>query len=123
MPKLFGVDIAAIIDSAMSGGLLDATLHQTTPGTRTPGDPTGGTNPTTVDAACKGMVDDYADGEIDGTLVLVGDRKVLLIGNSIAGLLVPQPQDGVTIEGERYTVIRVKRDPAAATYLCQGRKA
>lgn len=122
MPKLFGVDIAAIIDSAMSGGLLDATLHSVTPGTRTPGDPTSGTQPTEVARSCKGMVDDYTDGQIDGMLVQVGDRIVLLIGNSIDGLAVPEPGDGVTIEGVRYFVVRVKRDPAAATYVCQARK-
>lgn len=121
MPKLFGVDIAAIIDGAMSSGLLPATLHSVTPGVRTPGDPTAGTNPTTADLACRGIQDDYNTNEIDGTLVRVGDRKILLIGNSIVGLVVPKPSDQITIEGTRYTVIRVERDPASATYLCQGR--
>ncbi len=121
--KLFGVDIAAIVDGAMSSGLLPATLHHTTPGVRTPGDPTAGTNPTTTDHACRGIADDYRDAEIDGTVVLANDRKVLLIGNSIVGLVVPEQNDGVTIEGVRYTIINIKRDPAAATYLCQARKA
>ncbi len=121
MANLFGVDIAGIIDGAMSSGLLPATLHSIAIGTRTAGDPTAGTNPTTTDHACRGIQDDYNENEIDGDLVRVGDRKILLIGNSIAELVVPKPNDEVTIEGRRYTVVRVKRDPAAATYLCQGR--
>lgn len=118
---LFGVDIASIVDGAISPGLLPATLHSITPGTRTPGDPTAGTNPTTTDHAGRGIIDDYDEKEIDGDVIRVGDRKILLIGNSIAGLTVPKPNDEVTIEGRRYTAVRVKRDPAAATYTIQAR--
>ena len=121
--RLFGVDIAGIVDKAISSGLLPATLHHTTPGTRTPGDPTAGVNSTELPYACRGIADDYSDHSIDGTIILVGDRKILLIGNSIAGGIVPQQNDGITIEGVRYTIINIKRDPAAATYLCQGRTA
>ena len=122
--KLFGIDIAGLIHANISPGLLDATLHHTTPGTRTPGDPTAGINSTSVDYPCKGIADDYRDAEVDGTIVQMNDRKILLTGNSISGgAVVPEQTDGITIEGVRYTIINIKRDPAAATYLCQSRKA
>ncbi len=120
MPKLFGVDIAGIVHGAMSSGLLPATLHHVIPGTRGV-DLTAGTNPTETTHAARGFIDDYDDKQFVGDLIIVGDRRVLLIGNSISPAVVPQPGDGVTIEGVRYKVIRVQRDPAAATYTMQVR--
>jgi hypothetical protein len=123
-PNLFGLDIAGIVESAISaaGGLLPATLIVVTPGTRTPGSVSAGTNPTSTDYACKGLVSDYAVGQIDNTLVQQGDRKVLLIARSIGGGAVePKPSDRVTIESRTYTVIAVTRDAAAAAYHLQVR--
>ncbi len=119
MPDLFGIDIQGLIWDNMADGLLDATLHVQTPGVRTPGDPTAGMNPTFADEAAKGFIDVYRERQIDGTIVKTGDRKVLLLGQ---GLTPPKPADDVTIEGERYHIINVMRDPAAATYECQSRK-
>lgn len=121
MPKLFGVDIAGEINKGMGSGLLDATLTKVTPGTRTGGSLTGGTNPTTTTHAAKGFIDDYQDTQIDGTIIQDGDRMVVLLGASIADSAIPTPGDRVTIEGSEFNIVRVKRDPAAATYTCQVR--
>ena len=121
MPKLFGVDIAKEINKGLGPGLLDATLTKVTPGARTPGSLTAGTNPTTTTHAAKGFLDDYKDFQVDGTVVVRGDRIVVLLGASIAGSQVPAPGDRVTIESEEFNIINVKRDPAAATYACQAR--
>jgi hypothetical protein len=120
--KLFGVDIAGIIHGAMSSGLLPATLTHRTPGVRG-ADSTAGTQPNETTHTCRGFIDDYKKGEVDGTLVLVGDKKILLIGDSISPAVVPEPGDAITIEGEDYRITNpVERDPAAATYVCQGRR-
>jgi len=118
----FGIDLAAQLASGLGPSLLPATLTRVTPGIRTPGALTGGTNPTTASYPCRGFTDDYQAAEIDGELVHVGDRKVLLLGKTIGGgAVVPQPNDRVTIEGATFTLIRVTRDPAAATFVCQAR--
>jgi hypothetical protein len=121
MTTLFGVDIAAAIGAATAGQLLPATLTRVTPGARTPGSLTAGTNPTTQTRTCEGIIEDYDDGQIDGTLVQDGDRRVLLIAASIQEGAIPEPGDQITIEGQTLTVVRVRRDPAAASYTCQVR--
>ena len=120
--NLFGVNISGIINDVISPAVLDATLIQITPGTRTPGDITDGTNPTTANFAAKGFIDTYDDDQIDGTNVQVGDRKIILIGDSIESLTVPGTGDQITIEGETWRVVNVMRDPDAATYECQARQ-
>lgn len=120
MPNLFGIDIAGIIAQEIGPGVLDATLIVVTPGTRSTNS-TAGTNPTTVSISGKGFIEDYEDNQIDGTLVKKGDRRITLIANTFAGLPVPKSNDKIEIENATYTIQRVKRDPAAATYTCQSR--
>lgn len=123
MPDLFGLDIAGIVASAIdsAGGLLAVTLTKMTPGTRNPLDPTAGTNPTSTPYTCEGVISDYANRQIDGTLVKTGDRQVLILGATLPAGIVPGPNDHVTIEGLPYDVVRVTRDPAAAAYTLQVR--
>lgn len=120
--KLFGVDIAGLVQSNVAPGLLDLTLVKVTPGTRTPGSLTGGTNPTESSTAGKGIAEDYDERQIDGAEVRRGDRRVLIVGNSLsAGSVIPEQGDKITIEGATYEIVRIERDPAAATYTCQVR--
>lgn len=124
MPKILGVDIAGIAAKALGSKLLPVTLTVVTPGTRNTADLTAGTGPTTVDYACRGLIEDYKAGAVDGTQIQFGDRKVLILGKTInAGNTAPKPGDRVTIEGRTYTIVPkgVGRDPAAATYSCQVR--
>lgn len=124
MPRLFNVDIAGIVHRSMSAGLLPATLTKRTIGTRTPGDLTSGTNPTTTTYAARGVVTDYTDGEMQNSPVRIGARRILLIAKSIAGGAAPVPGDSVTIEGSTYKIDDrgVVRDPASASYECRARK-
>ena len=118
---LFGVDIAAIVASAIGPGVLDATLNSIVAGTRTPGSLTSGTQPTTTSYACKGFMDSKNRKERGGQLVDNGDVIIFLIGNTISGgSVVPKLGDTVTIESRTYRVGNLDRDPAAATYelLC-----
>ena len=118
---LFGVDIAAIVASAIGPGVLDATLNSITEGTRTPGSLTSGTQPTTASYACKGFMDSKNRRERSGQLVDDGDVIIMLIGNTIsAGAIVPKLGDTITIESRTYRIGNLDRDPAAAIYelLC-----
>ena len=123
MPKLFGIDIAKIVNDEIqkAGGVLDATLIKVTPGKRSASDPTGGVKPTNQPRRAKGFIADYNKRQIDGTIVQSGDRMVILLGASIQGNAIPEPADRIEIEDASYQVVRVKRDPAAATYTCQVR--
>ncbi len=119
--ELFGEDIAKIVYDNMKGQLLDATLTKVTPGTRTPGNLTEGTNPTETPKTAEGFIDSQNRRNVGGALVKDGDIIIVLIGNSIEDLTIPAVNDKVTIEGSTYRVKAVDRDPAAATYALLAR--
>lgn len=116
---LFGVDISGLIRDNIGPGVLDATLTKFTSGTRTSGQLTGGTNPTSVAYACKGFIDSQANRQFNGSLVSDGRVNIILIGDTInGGASEPEQDDHITIEGATYVVQVVDRDPAAAAYTC-----
>lgn len=116
--KLFGVNISKLIKDSVGPGVLNATLTVVTPASRTAGDLTDGTNPTTTDYDCKGFIDSKEKRRSSGTLVEDGDEVIVLIGDTIGA--VPKVGDRITIEGKTYTIKQLDRDPAAATYTCIG---
>jgi len=124
--KLAGIDVSGIINEEIGNKVLtdaaahDAILHIVAGGART-GNLTGGTNPSETDKTCKGFIDSKDHERIGGTLVEDGDVVVVLIGDSIQDAAVPEVKDKVTIEGDKYNVKALDRDPAAATYtlLCK----
>ena len=119
MPKLFGVDIAKEIADAMGSLLLSAKLIKVTASSSTSNSTEGST--TESSSACRGVLEDYKDSQVDGTIVLQGDRKVLLLGATLPTGVIPTPNDKIEIEDTQFIVIRVQRDPAAASYTCQVR--
>jgi hypothetical protein len=122
MASLFGVDLRAVFAEVFAPGVLDATLIKVTAGTRKPGKLTGGTDSSEVCYSAKGLVEDYSEREIDGTLIRRGDRIVTLVAGSIGGGQVPTPADKVTIDGDTYELVAVMADSASATYECQARR-
>ncbi len=126
MPKLFGIDIAKIANDAVAsaGGVLDAKLLIVTPGTRTAGALTAGKEEKARPISCKGFVGSYRESQIDGERIQQGDRRIVLMGQSISnGKVAPKPNDQIIIENQTFTIVGdgVARDPAAATYVCQCR--
>lgn len=130
--KIAGINLSGIIKKEIGNGVLadsafDATLTKYTPGTRSVGDSTGGTNPTSASYSCKGMIDSQATANLPGTLVEDGVKVILLIGDTIDNgnpAAAPSTGDEVTIEGTTYVVGEdgsVDRDPAAATYTLKVR--
>lgn len=130
-----GVDVAALVAEHLGPRVLPATLIKPgipgegeDPPSRDPDNPTGGLSedvPEPVEYACRGFIEDFRPSAVDGTLIKVGDRKVILLANTIEGGVEPVggvDQDQVAIEGTRYNVWRVlDRDPAGATFTLQVR--
>ena len=120
MPELFGLNIAEIVDTSLqsAGGVLTGTLTKFTPGTRTPGDISGGTNPTPTDYAIRGFIENRTSTRIGDSLIGQTGEFVSILGNSLPENIEPEEDDNVTIEGRTFRIIEVtQRDPAAALYV------
>lgn len=118
MPNIFGADIAGKLNAAMGKLLFDVVLTKKTASLR-PQNLTAGIDTREKDYTGKGFVEDYNERQIDGDRVQVGDRKITVLGASLA--VVPEIGDSLTIESSTYIIVSVKRDPAGATYECQSR--
>jgi hypothetical protein len=117
--------VDATAQSLLGGELIvtAATLIKVTPGTRTPGAVSGGTNPTTVSYPCEGIVQAFDAGLIDGTLVRRQDRRISLLIATLPAGVEPTPNDKVTIAGATYTLLEgVGRDAAKFMFTCHGRQ-
>lgn len=121
--KFLGVDIAGLVNKNLGRRLGTVSLRHYTPGTRSATDPTAGNAPRASTHQARGFFDDYRDREIDGTNVQRGDRRVVLIGDSISPRVTPAPGDEITLDGETSRIVEggVRSDPAKATYTCQTR--
>lgn len=114
---LFGVDLKAILNQTVAPGLKPATLERISRGDRG-ADLTAGRQRTSKAQPCRGIWEDYANSDIDGKMVLVGDRRALLMMLDAP----PKPEDRVTIDGITLTVQRLeKTDPVGATFVVQCR--
>lgn len=123
MPKLLSGYVAAQVNKYLGPQLLPATLIKMTQGARTPGNLSGGMNQTFANYAARGFVEGYAAHLIDGSVIQINDRKISLLGKSIAGGQIPATGDRIVIEGATYDVIGVpERDPDGAMYICQCRQ-
>jgi hypothetical protein len=120
--NLFGIDMAAEIAAGFEGQLVIGKLERTEPGTRTSGELTGGTNPSTSSHSFNGFREDFNLRHIDGTNVRATDWIAFLLGATLPAGVFPQPGDRITIDGSIGNVVRLlERDPAGATYRCQMR--
>lgn len=124
MPNLFGLDIAGIINRELGPGLLPLTLVRVSEGARN-ADPTQGLALTETSYTGRGFIEAWSVRQIGldngtGALIRVGDMKITLLGASLS--VAPAVGDKVTIEGVTYRIeMIVSRDPAAATYVVNGR--
>lgn len=118
MAELFGIDIAQVVADSIAdaGNLRPGTLTKIVPGTRTPGDLTGGTNPTETSHTFQGFVETKTKRR-DGTLVSDPMSVVTILGATINPATVPAPTDTVLIDGTTWTLFElISRDPASAVY-------
>lgn len=121
MPNLFGIDIAGIVAKEIGPGLRDVTIHRETWSARDPSNPGAGLGITEDAITCKGVLSFFDIKDMMGTLVQEDDRLVIVIVGTMSTVVEPVPGWAVTIEGVRYDIVRVRRDPAAATYSLQVR--
>lgn len=121
MPKLFGLDIKGLVAQNLGPGLLPVTVHQVTWGDRVASAPDEGLDLTETDITCKGVLTFFDAHDFPGTLVEENDRLVIVLVGTMSTEVEPLPGWAVTIEDVRYDIIRVRRDPAGATYSMQVR--
>lgn len=123
MAKFLGVDVAKLVNRHIGSRLDPATLYHATVGERDEDDPLAGREERRTQHAARGFFEEYADARIDGTTILRGDRKVILIGDSISPPVRPMPGDEILLLGERVRIVEhgVSSDPARATYTCHTR--
>ena len=123
MPDLFGVDIAGVVDSALSPGLLDLTLIVITKPAVDPVDPTAAPVTTSVNHTGKGLISDYSDFHRRNTAIQDGDRRVIIVAKSLVPAVRPSVGDNLTIEGDTFYIVGpIKIDAAEATYEVQVRR-
>jgi hypothetical protein len=120
------IDMVDATATALLGGediVTAATLTKKTPGTRTPGSESAGTNPTSAAHACEGIVRSFDTGLIDGTIVRREDRRISLFIATLPEGVEPKPGDRIAIQGATYVVQEgVERDAAKFMFTCHGRK-
>lgn len=123
MPDLFGVDIAGIVNSALSKGLLDLTLIVITKPAVDPNDPTAAPTSVPVNHIGKGVISDYSDFHRRNTAIQDGDREVMIVAKSLVPAVRPAVGNKLTIDGSTYYITGpVKIDAAEARYLCHVRR-
>lgn len=118
MAKLFGIDIAKTVNSAITdaGGVQTGSLSKKTTGTRTPGSLTAGTNPTSTVHSFKGFAETKGENR-PGSSAPTSNAVVSILGASINPVAIPEVNDKATIDGSTYTLLELlDRDPAAAMY-------
>ena len=119
MTKLFGIDIAKVINDEIqnAGGVLSGVLTTSTPGSRTGGNLTDGTNPTSASVAFNGFVESRVvrgKGAQD-SLVTRSVFVLTILGASIS--VIPQEMDTAVIDSQTWKLLElIGRDPASAVY-------
>lgn len=119
--KLFGQDIAGLLNKNMGKLLPQITLTKTSTGARSSTSPSAGPTVSESNSPGRGILDSYRDNQYDDTIIKRGDRKVMILGDSLPSGVVPEPNDKITAEGREFVIVGVDRDPDAATYTCQVR--
>lgn len=122
-------DIAEAFDDA--DGLADAVKSFT--GSRTTisdvYDPVTGTYPeATISYSGRGVFGGYQIDEVDGQHIQANDVKLIALQNEVlldsdSSQAVPTVGDSITYGGNTYRVINTGKDPAAASWTVQLRKA
>jgi hypothetical protein len=127
MPKLISGYIRKQVAKYLGPQVLSGTLIKVTAGTRG-ATVSSGTQPTETSFACKLFVRDYSDEEMAGTGIKTSDRRIAILGGTIAGGQVPSPNDKISYvrrgSTETYRIVDdgVSTDPDEAVYVCRARR-
>jgi len=125
--EVFGVDIAGIIADSLGDGLFDVTITREVRGERAASNLTGGRQKSApLSFECKGFWEDFSNTP-PGIELEVGDRKAVLLGDTIPAAALPiLRNDLITVHEDGgdialYVERPMRRDPAAAVYEFQCR--
>lgn len=128
MPNLPALINAKLQAAGNTLGYRSCTLGKVASGTRTPGNISGGTNPTTTNYQAVGAVSEYDAAEIDGTIITVHDRKITLLAASLPRGVYPEPADLITISDQtgtsttyRIAAKGVDASQSGTKFVCQVR--
>lgn len=116
--KIFGVDIAKEIYNGMASGLHPVTITSYTEGTRTVGELTDGTNPTSVSYNSRGIAVNYKGKYFEGSEVETSDVFIGVLGKPL-GSFSPGPGDIIVYQSVSHVVVSTRLDSAKAMYLCR----
>jgi hypothetical protein len=88
---------------------------------------TGGTTGTDTTKTVKGYFYNYSLGDITGTSIVVGDRRLVISTVDTSGATVAAPKKGDTFAGEGDTVVvvsveRILSGGNVMCYICQTRE-
>lgn len=122
--RLFGEDIAGEVWREMKAlGVPAFILTTVTQNEPTAGRLAAGTNPSYTDAEVDGIVESYEERDVDNNLILSGDRRFLIFGDSLPAGIVPRINDRITdTDGLVYTIVsKPTTDADKAIWTCQGR--
>lgn len=95
------------------------TLRKVTQGTYNPAN--GGVTNTTSDETVRACILNFSNREFDGTMILQGDRKIVIAAKSATE---PQLNDLVIDGTSSYRIVsirKVEENGTAVIYTCQGR--
>ena len=101
-------DIRSIIGEALQSIMLDGTYYVT-----------DGAGTETANHPVRGFVDDYTDHERGMLALPAEDRRITMLADGLA--FTPNLNGRVTMEGTKYAVLDVVRDPAGDTWTMRGR--
>jgi hypothetical protein len=94
IPKLLAKSLKPLSSTI---GLRSAVLVKSTPGIRTVGSVSAGTNPTTTSYPCQALIEVVTVDNMPGTLVQVDDRKIGVLGATLPAGVVPSSSDKITL--------------------------
>jgi len=106
--------IAALFSSALAGLYLDATLHRAT----LADDGMGGGSASFADEAVKAQIDRTTAAQQGDDGYSDTDQRILVLAHGVAE---PTTDDEITIDGLRWGIASVTRDPAGSHYDLRGR--
>lgn len=101
-----------------------ATLTRRVAGTFNPATQTETSGSTSTDTV-KAVIEDFRAHEIDGDVIRYGDKKILLTKSDLQNLVVPKPDDIISMSGETYRIVEVfgiSAGDAFVGYSVQARK-
>jgi len=107
-------DVSSVFSSIMGAFFLDGTLHRAT----LTDDGMGGGSASWSDTPVKAQLDSTTQQQQAGEGYTDRDQRILVLAH---GLTRPDPDDEITLNGVRWSIASVGRDPAGAYYDLRGR--